>query len=156
MPAPLLVDANLLVLFVIGTVNRNRIATFKRTSKYSPADYDLLLRIVDRYKPLLTVPHVMAEVSNLTDLPGLEGIAARQVVKEVIELCEEVDMASASAAAHVFYEALGLTDAAIGALVEARGCVVLTDDLQLYLRLHGQGVTAINFAHMQAEDWERR
>jgi hypothetical protein len=34
----LLVDTNLLVLFAVGTVNLDRIETFKRTSKYTKAD----------------------------------------------------------------------------------------------------------------------
>jgi hypothetical protein len=63
----LLIDTNLLVLFVVGSVNPNRIETFKRTSKYSPRDYDLLVRVMERWGSLYTVAHVLAEVSNLTD-----------------------------------------------------------------------------------------
>jgi hypothetical protein len=33
-----LVDTNFLVLFAVGTVNLDRIETFKRTSKYTKAD----------------------------------------------------------------------------------------------------------------------
>jgi len=64
----LLVDTNLLVLFTVGKVNRQRIENFKRTS-----DYDLLLRVLGKFNKLYTVAHVLAEVSNLTDLPGAEG-----------------------------------------------------------------------------------
>jgi len=52
----LLIDTNLLVLFIVGTVNRNRIGNFKRTSKYSKDDYDLLVRVLERSAgPLYTV-----------------------------------------------------------------------------------------------------
>jgi hypothetical protein len=44
--AGLLVDTNLLVLFAVGTVNRNRIETFKRTSQYTKGDFDLLVRVL--------------------------------------------------------------------------------------------------------------
>jgi hypothetical protein len=50
--AGLLVDTNLLVLLTVGTVNRNRIDTFKRTRQYSQADYDLLLKFVAQFNPL--------------------------------------------------------------------------------------------------------
>lgn len=73
----LLVDTNLLVLFVVGSVNRKRIQSFKRTSKYTTADYDLLLRVLGNFGTLHTVAHVLAEVSNLTDLPGKERHQAR-------------------------------------------------------------------------------
>lgn len=69
----LLVDTNLLVLFTVGLVNRNRIKTHKRTSKYNEDDYDLLVRALGKIQPLYTVPHVLAEVSNLIDLSGEEG-----------------------------------------------------------------------------------
>ena len=66
--AGLLVDTNLLVLLVVGSVNRDRIETFKRTSKYTKADYDLLTRVLGAFQKIYTVAHVLAEVSNLTDL----------------------------------------------------------------------------------------
>jgi len=66
--AGLFVDTNLLVLFTIGSVNWDRIEQFKRTRQYSKTDYDLLLRVLGKFKSLYTVAHVMAEVSNLTDL----------------------------------------------------------------------------------------
>jgi hypothetical protein len=75
----LFVDTNLLVLFAIGAVNRNRIEQFKRTRSYTKTDYDLLLRVLERFKPLYTVAHVLAEVSNLTDLPGPERRQARSL-----------------------------------------------------------------------------
>ena len=92
--ASLLVDTNLLVLFVVGEVNPSRIETFKRTHQYTRADYDLLRRVLQRFKRLYTVAHVMAEVSNLTDLVGAEGHQARLVLKENISLMDEAEMPS--------------------------------------------------------------
>src|SRR2546425_8084710 len=94
----LLVDTNLLVLFAIGTVNRNRIEMFKRTRQYTKADYDLLLRVLDKFNSRYTAAHVLAKVSNLTDLPGAERQQARRVLKETISLLSEVEMSSARAA----------------------------------------------------------
>src|ERR1035437_9668843 len=70
--AGILVDTNLLVLFVVGRVNRNRIETFKRTRQYTMDDYDLLVQVLGNFERLYTVAHVLAEMSNLTDLPGAE------------------------------------------------------------------------------------
>jgi hypothetical protein len=66
----LLVDTNLLVLYAIGTVNRRRIETFKRTRQYTEGDFDKLLRVLNAFTPLCTLPHVLAEVSNLTEHVG--------------------------------------------------------------------------------------
>ncbi len=149
----LLVDTNLLVLYAVGSVNRNRIETFKRTRQYSKTDYGLLVRVLMNCEPLYTVAHVLAEVSNLTDLPGAERLYARLVVKETISLLNEVGMASARAAEDRLYQDLGLADAAIGAVARAHNCAVLTDDLDLYLRLSHDGVKVLNFTHMRAYAW---
>src|ERR1035441_8328925 len=96
--AGLLVDTNLLVLFTVGTVNPDRIETFKRTRQYTRSDYDLLIRVFAKLAPLYTVAHVLAEVSNLTDLRESEGRLARHVLKETISLLDEVEMPSKLAA----------------------------------------------------------
>ena len=152
----LLVDANLLVLYIVGTVNPKRIDTFKRTSKYQLADYELLRRVLGRFDSLWTVAHVLAEVSNLTDLSGRERVAAREALKQTISLLKEEPIASLAAAEDSLYSELGLSDAAIGAVARANGCTVLTDDLELYRRLAQESVAAINFAHLQEQVWESR
>src|ERR1039458_1874586 len=86
--AGLLVDTNLLVLYAVGTVNRNRIETFKRTRQYTMDDYDLLVRMLGNFEHLYTVAHVLAEVSNLTDLPGPERLQARLVLKKTISVLD--------------------------------------------------------------------
>ncbi len=146
----LLVDTNLLVLFVVGTVNRNRIETFKRTRQYTKSDYDLLLRVLAQFNPLFTVPHVLAEVSDLTDLSGPEQARARSVLKGTISLLNEAEVPSARAAEDRFYPKLGLVDAAIGVVARANHCAVLTDDLDLYLLLSSDGIDAENFSHLRA------
>ena len=151
--AGLLVDTNLLVLFAVGTVNRDRIEPFKRTSRYTKADYDLLVRVLAKFAPLYTVAHVLAEVSNLTDLPGSERLLARRVLKETISLLNEVEMSSARAAEDGIYQDLGLVDAAIGAVARAHNCGVLTDDLDLYLRLSRDKVNVVNFTHLRERAW---
>ena len=146
-----MVDTNLLVLFVVGTVNRNRIDTFKRTRQYTMDDYDLLVRVLGNFGHLYTVAHVLAEVSNLTDLPGTERLKARRVLKATISLLDEADMSSTRAAEDRLYQDLGLVDAAIGAVARAHNCAVLTDDLDLYLRLSLDNVNVFNFTHLRAQ-----
>jgi PIN domain-containing protein len=151
--AGILVDTNLLVLFVVGTVNRDRIETFKRTRRYTTSDYDLLVRVLAKSERLYTVAHVLAEVSDLTDLPGAEGLRARRVLKETISLLNEGEMSSTRAAEGRLYEDLGLVDAAIGEVARAHNCSVLIDDLDLYLRLSYDSVSVFNFTHLRAHAW---
>ncbi|MGH9609586.1 MAG: PIN domain-containing protein [Bryobacteraceae bacterium] len=146
----LLVDTNLLVLFAVGSVNPSRIANFKRTSKYEIRDFDLLVRVLEQWTELYTLPHVLAEVSNLTDLSGRERLRARQILKQTISFLNEAQIASAQAAEDPVYETLGLVDAAIAAVARENKCAVLTDDLDLYLILQRDRIDVVNFTHLRA------
>jgi predicted nucleic acid-binding protein len=149
----LLVDTNLLVLFAVGTVNRSRIETFKRTRQYTRADYDLLLRVLEKFNKGYTVAHVLAEVSNLTDLAGVEGQQARRVLKDTISLLSEVEISSARATEDRHYQRLGLVDAVIGMVARAHNCTVLTDVFDLYHLLSHDGVKVVNFTHLREREW---
>jgi len=151
--AGLLIDTNLLVLFIVGSVNPDRIERFKRTSQYTRSDYQLLLRVLECFEPLYTSAHVMAEVSNLTDLTGVERLFARRKLKDMLAILQEPWMPSARAAQSAPYESLGLTDAAIMALAREHKCAVLTADFNLYQALSGDGLPVLYFAYLQELSW---
>jgi len=147
----LLIDTNLLVLLVVGGVSPEQIGRYKRTSAYTRADYRLLCEFVAGFKRLVTLPHVLAEVSNLTDMPGEDLGVARRLLAEQIEVMEESAVASRAAAGHASYSRLGLTDAAIVELMKREDCLVLTEDVGLYEALGRAGVQVVNFAHLRAQ-----
>ncbi len=84
-----LVDANLLVLRLVGRVNKRRILEFKRTRNFSVEDFDLLEKLVAWLGKLTTTPQVRAQVSDLTDLPGKELSQIRSLFKTLVEQNEE-------------------------------------------------------------------
>ena len=49
-PNGLLIDANLLILCLIGRLNRRRIANFERTSSFSEDDYETLERLISEFR----------------------------------------------------------------------------------------------------------
>jgi hypothetical protein len=151
----LLIDTNLLVLFIVGTVNAQRIRDFKRTSGYDRAAYDLLIEVMASFTRLYTIAPVMAEVSNLTDLNGQERLAARQVLAETIAVVEEPHIASLRASKNRSYIDLGLTDAAISEAAREYKFAVLTDDLDLFLSLGSEGLPVAKFSHLRERNWER-
>lgn len=153
--AGIIVDTQLLVLYIVGSVRPERIAHFKRTRAYTRPDYELLRWVFGEHRQIYTVPHVMAEVSNLSDLPGDDRLTARKLLRELIRVCSEVNIDSLKAALGPLYETLGLTDAAIATVARERRIPVLTDDLDLYLRLGAvPGVEVFNFTHIRARRFD--
>jgi hypothetical protein len=147
-----LVDSNLLVLFLVGTVNKRRILEFKRTQNFTIEDFDLLARLIAGFGRLIATPHVLAQVSDLTDLPGKERLKIRRLFKSVVEQMEEYYELSRVLVSDPIFERLGLTDAAI-ATVCSRGILVLTADVELQLAVQRQGADALNFNHVRPLGW---
>ena len=149
-----LVDANLLVLFLVGSVNKRRIETFKRTQNFTIEDFDLLTRLIDWFGKLFATPHVLSQTSDLTDLRGRELLKVRQLFKVATEQMEEFYDPSRVLVADPIFERLGLTDAAI-AKVSSQGILVLTADVELQLEVQQRGADALNFNHARMLDWIR-
>jgi hypothetical protein len=149
----LLVDTNLLLLFLIGRTNRNRISKFKRTQAYTIEDFDLLDRFMAEFQILITTPHVLTELSNLGKLQGQEREDIRSWFVRVIEESGEHYEESRLLVKESCFRRLGLTDAAIAALAR-HNYLFLTDDFDLYSTLVGHGADAINFNHLRSRDWQ--
>jgi rRNA-processing protein FCF1 len=150
------IDSNLLLLLWIGSFDRSLIQRFKRTQKYTEADFDLLVRLVSRVRVLVTTPNVLTEVSNLAgQLPEQMAEEFRVEMQRVVQQINEQHFPCKLAAAEDCFISLGLTDSTLTML--ARGKIlVLTDDLPLYARLHSEKMPVINFTHVRsmAYGWE--
>lgn len=143
-----LIDTNLLVLLLVGLLNKRRIRQFKRTQNFTIEDFDTLSRLVDWFGKLFTTPHVLSQVSDLTDLPGKDLGTIRSLFSDIVKQMEESYDPGTSLVADSLFSQLGLTDAAI-ATVCSRGILVLTADTDLQLALQGRGADALNFNHVR-------
>lgn len=147
--ASVLVDANLLLVWVVGTVDRTLIARFKRTRAYNADDFDLLVEVIASFRDIVVTPHVLTEVSNLAGhLVAEQRDAAFGVLAQLATSVTELGEPSAAVVTDPRFIRLGLTDAAV-ARVAQRGVTVLTADLDLYLALAATRVGAINFNHLR-------
>jgi len=147
-----LVDANLSGAALVGHINRRRIRDFKRRENFTIEDFDLLNRLINRFGKLIATPHVLSQVSDLTDLSGRELLQIRQLFKLVVEKLEEFYDRSAMLVSDPTFERLGLTDAAIAAVC-SRGILVVTADVDLQLAVQRRGADALNFNHVRQLSW---
>ncbi len=145
-----ILDTNLMVLLIVGLASQEYILRHKRTQSYTVEDFLLLQDILARAPSVITIPHVLAETSNLVRQfaePGRTRLCA--VLQNFVVDCVETTVASKAAAGRPEFRFLGLTDAA---LLEAQNdtSVLLTDDLDLYVASVSAGRQAINFSHLRA------
>lgn len=108
----LLIDTNLLVLYVIGLHDQTRIEQNKRTSSYTKEDFDLLVNFTGYFKKVITTTNILTEVSNL-----LEGVVYQQqpvlsILPQILEVIEEYNLPSRSQmlSNNRFFTKFGLSD----------------------------------------------
>jgi hypothetical protein len=149
----LFVDTNLLLVLLVGALDLSQVDRFKRTRAYSREDYALLAAFVGEFQRMLTTPNVLTEVSNLLGQLA-EPLRRRALVALGVLTGEfgEKYVPSKELVVNPFFSVLGLADASIIHSID-ESVTVLTDDLQLYVRLSSAGVDAINFNHLRAGSW---
>lgn len=150
----ILVDTNVLLLYLFGRYQPDTVGQRKRLEHYSLEDADLIIQFLSRFGRILTTQHVLAETSNL----ARQIVVGSQRLKLSLKLhplfC--LDTPASLQSCDVDYPSidiglfarLGLTDAGLASLVSA-DVLLLTDDLELYVAAVSAGGDAINFTHMR-------
>ena len=145
-----LVDANLLVLLIVGNVRRSLVDRHPELKAYSVSDYDLL---VSQFGPgcmIYVTPNTLTETSNLLRL-GPESINASlfDELRSMIQDNEEVVVVSKRAASRSEFGWLGLTDTVLLELATPE-TPLITTDLRLWSTVIGfKPDAAVNFHHLR-------
>ena len=149
MPATrFLIDANLLVLFVVGRTGRQLIAKHRRLREFSLEDYDRLVKMIRMVDQVVVTPNTLTETSNLlAQHRNPERSRFFDVLRFLIENSEEITVASVDVSRSRAFRRLGLTDAAVLEVISA-DTPLLTVDLDLYVAaLSKDSNAAVNFWH---------
>lgn len=148
----LILDTNLLLLFIVGTTNRDLIAKHKRLRKnFSLDDFDLLWRLIANTPHVFVTPNTLTETSNL--LGYIDEPARTQVFetfRALILSMQEEYVESRKAAGVEEFLRLGLTDSAL-LEIASKSRLLLTTDLDLYLSALNRGASAENFNHLREQ-----
>ncbi|MGL5944311.1 MAG: PIN domain-containing protein [Waterburya sp.] len=145
----ILIDTNILLLYLVGSLNRDRISRFKRTAQFVPKDYDLLLELVNNFQKIITTPNILTEVNSLANQLGEpERSQCMNLFTGLIYQISEVYLESSIITNHELFSRFGLTDCGI-MLIAKDKYLVLTDDLKLHLYLKAQGIDTVNFNNLR-------
>ena len=150
MPASrFLIDANLLVLFVVGKTGRQLVTKHRRLREFSVDDYDRLVGMLRMVDQLVVTPNTLTETSNrLAQHNEPERSRFLDELRNIIENSREITIASVDAARSRVFRRLGLTDAAVLDIVSAE-TPVLTVDLDLFIAASKKDPkAAVNFRHL--------
>ena len=122
------VDANLLVLLVVGRTQRGLIDKHRRLREYSQSDYDALTSLFDYGHKIYVTPNTLTEASNLLGY-GPQNLRTMMldVLKFMIYESDEITLASNEASNVPEFRWLGLTDAVLVELASKERPLVTSD-----------------------------
>lgn len=150
-----LLDTNLLLVFLTGTLGRTVFARFKRVSDYSYDDYELLVNLLGAFKILVTTPHILTEVDDLAkSLPRwcktewTESFALLIASGGASPKLSERWIPAVKLSVTPEFNAFGIADAAV-AKTSSEG-LVITADYRLSGALRDKGIDVLNFRDLRA------
>ena len=141
-----LIDANLLVLLIVGNVQRGLIGRHRRLKGYTVTDYDLLVSQFNPGTKIFVTPNTLTETSNLLPFGSDElRLSLLAELKSMIEDSEEIVVLSKVASNVPEFSWLGLTDAVL-VEVASRDTPLITTDLRLWNAIASRDPdAAVNF-----------
>lgn len=150
----LLIDTNLLLLYLVGLYDRELIYKFKRTRQYDTDDYEFVHGFIARFPHVVLTPHVITEVSNLSGaLPDEPRRSFCSIAVGVLRASKEKNISKDVILDSEHLPRFGFTDVSILEATKRFGCVVLTDDRSLTELLLGAERWVVNLNYIRTRRW---
>lgn len=140
----IVIDANVAILYIIGSLDPQRTVRDKRTSMYNEDDFDRLSKFINVFRTKIVTPHILTEISNLLG----KDLWLRKAFAGFIEISDERFIASKETVNNPIFSSLGLTDAAIFDIAKTNHLVV-TDDAPLSMRLLSHGTDVVSLSKIR-------
>ena len=147
----ILLDSNVLLLWIVGSIDPEGIARFRRTRDFTRTDFEFLARWMARVGARwLASPNILTEVSNLAgSLPPILRKRFWERFRATVLRIDEAYVPSVEIVAGDRLLRLGLTDCSIVEIARRSGAVVLTNDHALAGTLRSLSLEVINFNHLR-------
>jgi hypothetical protein len=150
MTGVVVVDANLMVLLVVGSASKDYISKHKRLAGYTVDDFELLGIIIAQFSEIVLLPHILVEVSYLSrQIENPAKAKIQSASRVLITTATEIPIQSSFGARRDEFDELGLTDAVILHLcnmsVNGISPTLITTDTDLANSAHSLGYSVIDY-----------
>ncbi len=140
-----LVDTNILLLYIVGSLDISLIRNFKRTANFSEKDFEIVSKFIDYFDLKITTPHVLTEVSDFID----NRQDLQYVLKVHIENTKEIFLDSLELSKKDTFLKFGLADTSVTYSAKD-SYLIFTDDRPLYGFLTNSQVDAVNLDQVRS------
>lgn len=153
----IIVDSNIMLLFLVGCYDINFISKFKRTMKYTIEEYYFIrdLLTTSYYKDkIYTSPHILTELSNLS--MEIKGDIRKKYFNFFIKILNnacEIYIEKNRILEFKELSKFGTTDIGIYKIAKKNNFLVLTDDFRLSSYLLHNCIDAFNLRNISQYLW---
>lgn len=165
-PDGIIVDTNVLILFLIGSYDSSFIKKIKLTSnndkRYSIESFETLKEILELFKKVVITPQIIAEISNLTITRDkiFYGDYLRSYLKTVINFLKSAEehhqrMDCLWNVKLKTINEFGFTDMTIYELSKRTEMPILTDDFSFFHYSINKGIHAISLENIKNEKYQK-
>jgi len=152
----LLIDTNVLIMYIVGLFDRNYIPQFKRTRQYTPDDFLIVQQLARTFHRLITTPHILAELSNLSvSVREPHAAVYFRRLTELLNAAKEHYTNKDILLRDARLARLGFTDLSIVEAAKDAGYLVLTDDLDAANAIRAERCNVINLNELRQWSWSQ-
>jgi len=143
----LIVDTNLMLLFIVGLYDLDYIKNFpfRRTARYSKEDFEKISNVFSHFNNIIITPHILTELYHLSEkvhsyrIEEYFGVFIKALL-EFDEINVDKDIILNTPNLHKF----GITDLAILSLASDKKYLVLSDDDKLSGLLRSKNIDSLS------------
>lgn len=141
-----ILDTNILLVYLVGCIGLRLISSFKRTSsRFCEDDFEVLNQIFSKFKKFITTSNILTEVSNLGgQLSGDYKIKFFEILSRFIEQTPEKYVKSSDIAIDIDFIKLGVTERGVLELSKD-DYLIITDDYKLSAKCSN----SLNYNHLR-------
>jgi hypothetical protein len=145
-PRFILLDANLLVVVIVGKTRRDLLGRGS-VKDYQWKDFKKLIELLAEFEATITTPQVLAEVNSLLNKTGYAREECRARLASEIPFLKERLISSASVSTNPAFPRYGLTDLSIKEAA-SDDTLVLSSDWPLIGYLQQTGTSSLHYDHL--------
>ncbi len=152
----IIVDSNIMLLFLVGCYDINYINMFKRTMKYTTEEYYFIRDLLTTYyykDKVYTSPHILTELSNLSKIEGDRRSKYFNIFIKILNNTCEIYIEKNKILEFKELPKFGITDIGIFKIAKEKNLLVLTDDFRLSSYLLDNRINTLNLRNISPHLW---
>jgi len=150
----IIIDTNLMLVYIVGIYDPDYISQFKRTNKYDIEDFKYIHSVLSYFRKHITTPHIITELSNLSmKIQDNRLVAYFSVFEKLLKEMDEEYINKDEVLGLPLLPKLGITDLTIIEAAKRFKYLVFTDDFRATGYMRNMRIDVLNLNDIRTMQW---